>query len=133
MPNQDIKLGQFFSASEFGQALTDQETQNFFLLCSLVLNYVRNEFGLVTITCGKRSVDKNALVDGVKDSQHLRSEAVDFVCPYSYGKGGMGVVYSYIINTLKFQGEVLWYKKRGHVHIGLPRYNVHPDHLILDK
>ncbi len=128
-----MRLGPFFDSKEFGTNLSDQELQNFFLLCSLVLNFVRDEFGVVTITSGKRDKSHNADVGGVETSQHVLSEACDFVCPYAYGKGGMGAVFSYIVNTLKHSGETLWYKRKGHIHVALPRYNVHADALILDK
>ena len=128
-----VQLGPFFTSDEFGKELTDQDLQNYFLLCTMVLNYVRNEYGVVKITSAKRSAEKNAAVGGVETSQHVRGEAVDFVCPYSFGKGGHPKVFHFITDVLKFSGEVLMYKKKGHLHVGLPRYNVHPDHLILDK
>lgn len=128
---ENKQLTQNFHTFEFGQNLPEQVVQNYYLLCLLVLEFIRNKFGVVKITSGYREPQKNAAVGGVKDSQHTLGEAVDFICPYA--PNGMGEVFSYIRDTLKWQGECLWYKRRGHIHIALPRYDVKADFLILDK
>jgi hypothetical protein len=33
----------------------------------------------------------------------------------------------------RWPGELLYYKKRGHIHAALPKLNIKSDHLILDK
>lgn len=130
----NVQLTDNFNSSEFGLELTDQDLQNYYLLCKFVLEPVRARWGVVNITSGKRSSDKNALVGGVGTSQHLLGEACDFVCPYAASApNGMGSVYFWIINDLHWIGETIWYKRRGHCHVALPRYSVHADHLILDK
>ena len=133
-----MKLGDFFDSSEFGTDLTDQDLQNYFLLCEFVLNPVRNEFGVVNITSGKRTKEEQERLkkQGYKPSetsQHLLGEACDFVCPYSYSRGGMGAVYSYIVQVLKHSGQLFWYRKKGHVHVGLSRYNIKGTQQVLDE
>lgn len=129
-----LQLTDNFNSDEFGLNLTDQDLQNYFLLCRFVLEPVRARWGVVNITSGKRTADKNLSVSGVKDSQHLLGEACDFVCPYAASApNGMGSVYYYIINELAWRGETIWYKRRGHCHVSLPRYNVHADFYINEK
>ena len=94
-----------------------------------VLEPVREAFGPVIITSGFRSDVANTLVGGEATSQHLRGKAVDFMCKNK----NMLDVYKFIIDKLKWKGETLYYKIRGHVHVGLPEYGVKSDHLILDK
>lgn len=123
-----------FDASEFG-CESDQDKQNYFLLCSLLLEKVRARFGVVKVTSGKRSQaeQEDLKKRGYKPSetsQHLLGEACDFVCPYAVYPGQ---VYVFIIDELKWLGQVIWYKRRGHVHVGLPRYNVKPNHFINEK
>lgn len=52
-----------------------------FALTHAVLQPLRDELGTpVTITSGYRSPQLNSLVGGSKTCQHMRGEAVDFVC-----------------------------------------------------
>ena len=126
-----MKLGEHFDEREFGVNLPDQVKQNYHLLCKLILDKLRNQFGVVQITSGYRRPKKNEMVGGVTTSQHLLGEAVDFYCPHA--PDGMGPVYFFIINDLHWLGEVFLYRRKGHIHLGLPRFNIKVDQAILDE
>ena len=122
-----MKITTNFDADEFGQALTAQGMQNYYLLCLLVLEKIRNRFGVVQITSGFRNEIENKRVGGSPTSQHLWAEAVDFVCPYAQS---MGEVFRFILDDLQWPGETIWYKRRGHVHVSLPHIGVKADQYI---
>lgn len=126
-----MKLTEHFDSSEFGENLSDQELQNFYMLCVLVLEPLRDRWGIVKITSGKRSPEKNAAVGGVGSSQHRLSEAADFICPFAAGQ--TGAVFRWILDDLKWPGEVIWYRRKGHIHVALPRYNVKADHFVKEE
>lgn len=105
------------------------QLQNLYLLSTFALEPIRAEFGVVQITSGLRSEALNAVVGGVSSSQHLTGSAVDFICPYAVA---MGPVYLWIIQTLKWPGECFWYKKKGHIHVGLPSLYVHANQEVLE-
>lgn len=120
-----------FDAEEFNCS-TDQDRQNYYMLCLLLLEHVRDRFGVVKVTSGKRSAEEQEKLkqrgySPSNSSQHLLGEACDFTCPYATY---MGQVYVFIIQDMQWAGEVIWYKRRGHIHVGLPRYNVKADHFI---
>jgi len=131
----EMKLSEHFDSEEFGKELTAQVYQNYYLLSLLCLERIREEFGEVRITSGYRSAfDQERLIkEGyhpAPTSQHLFGEAADFICPYAES---MGLVYRFLLDSLKWPGEVIWYKKRGHVHVALPHIGVKADHFINDK
>lgn len=130
-----MKFGWFDETefSKFGEELPYHYRQNFFLLCVFLLNPVRERWGVTQITSGFRSPEdhqrlKEEGYNPSDTSQHRYGEAVDFICPYA--PNGMGEVYNWIISELKYKGEVIWYKKRGHIHGGLPRFNLKADKFI---
>lgn len=127
-----MKLSDSFDSDEFGTNLTANVLNNYYMLCLWVLQRVRERFGVVTITSGYRTKEDHERLkkDGKnpsETSQHLFGEAADFQCPYAES---MGLVYRFILDELQFQGEVIYYKKRGHCHIALPRLGVKSDRYI---
>lgn len=130
-----MKLTEHFQSEEFGLILTDEVKNNYYLLCLLVLEPVRERFGIVQIHSGLRTeMDQERLRKEGKNpsnaSQHLFGEAADFVCPYAQS---MGLVYRFILDELKWPGEVIYYPKRGHVHVALPHLGVHADQFIKEE
>ena len=67
------------------------------------------------ITSGYRCEKLNKLVGGVKNSQHMKGEAVDF-CFAGYGKKEMAAAFYEIAENFDFD-QLIYYKKRGFIHI----------------
>ncbi len=121
-------LGEFFKNHSAG--IPDARIiDDLYCLCVLVLERVREKYGPVEITSGYRDQVINQLVGGQDTSQHLTGKAVDFICQ----NVKMESVYNYIVDVIKWGGEVLLYKTKGHVHVGLCEFGVKSDHLILDQ
>lgn len=126
-----MKLGDWFQVDEFGKGLTEQHVQNYYMLVRFALDPIREKFGQVIITSGFRSPEFNATLSAAaQNSQHCLGEAADFFCPYA--NEGMGVVYRWVLDELKWPGETFYYKRRGHCHIALPRYNIKIDQLVFE-
>ena len=98
-----------------------------FLLSTFALEPIREKFGTTIITSGYRDPLLNEAIGGVNTSQHCKAEAVDFICPKAKS---MKAVYNWILRTLAWKGELIYYSAKGHIHIGLPNLAVHPDHFI---
>jgi zinc D-Ala-D-Ala carboxypeptidase len=93
---ESMKLSPHFSLAEFvfsSTALAEKidntpptEVIERLKLTAVGLERIRSALGdrSIKITSGYRSPELNQKIGGVKTSQHLRGEAVDFVCP-SFG------------------------------------------------
>ena len=123
-------LGKYFTSDEFGKDLSATHLNNYLTLVLWVLDPVRERFGVTTITSGYRTEEHNREVGGAPSSQHVFGEACDFWCPYAET---MGLVYRFILDELQFPGEVIFYKKDQHIHIGLPRVGLKSDHFINEQ
>lgn len=79
----DLKVGQFFHLSEFrspnGEGIPRRTHHEIRQLCSLYLDPLRREFGVVTVTSGHRPQKYNDTHGGAPESQHV------------YGSWGYGV------------------------------------------
>jgi len=131
----EMKLTRDFDSEEFGENLTVTYVQNYYLLCLLALQFVRDRFGPIHITSAYRTVfDQERLEQQgyhpSQTSQHLFGEAADFLCPTAKD---MRMVYEYLVNELQWPGEVIYYPKRGHVHVALPHIGVKADHFINEE
>jgi hypothetical protein len=91
-----------------------QQIENGKALFINIIKPIRERFNDVRITSAFRSVELNAAVGGVPDSQHLNGEAVDIVVP------DKEVVAQWIIDNLDFDQLIIeptWlhisYKKNG--------------------
>ena len=87
-------------------------------LCHIILQPVREKWGVVTVNSCYRSPDLNAAVRGSSKSQHCKGEAADIEVP---GTANI-VVAKWIENFLKFDQLILeFYSKNdpsaGWVHI----------------
>ena len=67
--------------------------------------------------------------DVVRYVQIANWTAADIVCPHAKGD----VVYDYLVNRMHWEGEVIYYTKRGHVHVAMPNFEVKADHMIVDS
>jgi hypothetical protein len=71
-------------------------------LCNEVLQPVRKKFNnVITINSGIRSRERNKIVGGVSNSQHIFGEACDFTCL------NMGDAFEYISKYLTFD-QLIW-------------------------
>lgn len=93
------------------------------VLCSSLLEPVRNRFGPVSIHSGFRSEAVNAKIGGSKTSQHMRGEAADFHCPNATLEHVMrwivvesGLAYGQVILEGHTAGEPTWI----HLSLGAP-------------
>lgn len=81
-----MKLSKNFSLEEFTYTThdvdntpNDEQIDNLILLCSRILEPVRDHFqSPVIITSGFRCSELNKLIGGAFNSQHMRGEAADF-------------------------------------------------------
>lgn len=132
---ENFKLGEFYVSSRFpdiakGMNPTHEQVDSLLCLCKFGLQLIRDHFGSVAITSGVRDDLLNKALGGAKSSQHCRGKAVDFLCT---NVRDMVVVYHWCRASLDWPGELFYYSKRGHIHIGIPEYGVHPDQIIMDK
>lgn len=128
------QLTKNFHSLEFGKDLPDYAENNYFLLCLFLLEKVRERFGVVKITSGFRTQNDQfrLIANGYQPSptsQHMSGEAADFVCHNT----NMLEVYRFVVDELKWPGEVILYPVKGHLHIALPRLGIRADHFIKDE
>lgn len=118
-------FGPYFSRIELrAEQASEQELDKLLLLVTYILNPIREHFGPLIITSGYRTREYNAsLADRgyhpSATSQHCLGEAVDFICH----KTQMINIYEWVKANLQV-GEMFYYKKKGHIHISLPNYEL---------
>uniref|UniRef100_A0AAU8B3E2 Peptidase n=1 Tax=Dulem virus 264 TaxID=3145741 RepID=A0AAU8B3E2_9VIRU len=89
------------------------------------LEYIRKFCGapIIILSC-YRSSRVNKLVHGSKTSQHRTGSAVDFFCPSMRADD----FFSLVKRALEFHNieydQLIFYSRRGFVHLGLFRYNI---------
>jgi hypothetical protein len=93
------------------------------VLCTTLLEPVRNRFGPVSIHSGYRGPAVNAAIGGSKSSQHMKGEAADFHCPGATLETVMrwivvesGLSYGQVILEGHTKGEPTWI----HLSLGAP-------------
>jgi len=79
------------------------------ILTQAILQPIRDEFGVVSISSGLRVPDLNKAIGGSKDSSHCKGEAADFEC-YSVSNYDLC---SWIIAKLKFDQLILEFYTRN--------------------
>ena len=86
-----MKLSQNFSLRELTKSQTaerkgidntptDEHIENLKLLCENILQPVRNEWGVVSVSSGYRSPELCVAIGSSERSQHARGQAADFEC-----------------------------------------------------
>ena len=133
--SENFGLGEFYKSKAFpdiarGMTPTKEQVDSLMSLCSFGLQRVRDEFGAVTITSGVRDELLNKAIGGARSSQHCRGKAADFLCN---DVRDMVTVYHWCKGQLEWPGELFYYSKRGHIHMGIPEWGIHVDQAILDK
>ena len=93
------------------------------VLCTTLLEPVRNRFGPVSIHSGYRGPAVNAAIGGSKTSQHMKGEAADFHCADARLEDIMrwivvesGLSYGQVILEGHTKGEPTWI----HLSLGAP-------------
>lgn len=128
-------LTKHFSKHEFerdlGKVLDIEEMNKAYVFGVLLMDKVRERFGITKVTNFKRDKDDTprmieAGFQPSPTSQHLVCEAIDFVCL----NANMKEVYNFISVELKWPGQVELDLDRLHIHVGLPRLGVSPNHFI---
>lgn len=95
---------------------------NLAVLVDNLLDRIREKFAVpIIITSGYRSERVNKLVGGAKNSQHMKGEAVDF-CFAGFSKKEMAAAFFEIAEEFDFD-QIIYYKKKGIIHISYNRYN----------
>lgn len=95
---------------------------NLQVLVDNLLDPIRERFTVpMIITSGYRCKKVNKLVGGVDNSQHMKGEAVDFWFP-SFSKKETVAAFFEIAEEFDFD-QLIYYKKRGIIHISYNRDN----------
>ena len=109
-----MKLSQNFSLKELvvsqtadrkgiDNTPTDEHIENLKLLCENVLQPIRDEWGVVSVSSGYRSQALCQAIGCVSTSQHARGQAADFEC-YSVDNREL---FDWITQNLKFDQAIL--------------------------
>ena len=109
-----MKLSQNFSLKELvasqtadrkgiDNTPTDEHIENLKLLCKNVLQPIRDEWGVVSVSSGYRSQALCQAIGSVSTSQHARGQAADFEC-YSVDNREL---FDWITQNLEFDQAIL--------------------------
>lgn len=130
--SHNFQFGEFVVSKDHPELIKDytptiEQATNSSILCRTALQKARDNFGAIEITSGIVTPELNAARGSkITDSQHLYGEAADFILLQDY----TAKAYLWLKDYLKWPGELIYYEKRGHIHIGLPVIWVHPDHKV---
>ncbi len=109
-----MKLSQNFSLRELTKSQTaerkgipnepqEEHVENLKLLCTNILQPIRNEFGTVSISSGYRSPDLCVALGSKSTSQHAYGQAADFEC---YGIDN-NKLFNWAVENLTFDQAIL--------------------------
>ncbi len=109
-----MNLSQNFSLRELTKSQTaerkgisnepsEEHIENLKLLCTHVLQKVRDQFGIVSISSGYRSPELCEALGSKSTSQHARGQAADFEC-YSIDNNKL---FNWAINNVEFDQAIL--------------------------
>jgi hypothetical protein len=109
-----MKLSQNFSLRELTKSQTaerkgisnepsEEHIENLKLLCTHVLQKVRDQFGIVSISSGYRSPELCEALGSKSTSQHARGQAADFEC---YGVDN-NELFNWVISNVEFDQAIL--------------------------
>ena len=82
---------------------TEEHIENLKLLCTNILQPIRDEFGVVSISSGYRSPELCEALGSKSTSQHARGQAADFEC-YSIDNNEL---FNWIVDNLEFDQAIL--------------------------
>tara|TARA_R100000687_G_scaffold74846_1_gene65998 strand:+ start:252 stop:704 length:453 start_codon:yes stop_codon:yes gene_type:complete len=109
-----VNLSQNFSLRELTKSQTaerkgisnepsEEHIENLKLLCTHVLQKVRDQFGIVSISSGYRSPELCEALGSKSTSQHARGQAADFEC---YGVDN-NELFNWVISNVEFDQAIL--------------------------
>ena len=109
-----MNLSQNFSLRELTKSQTaerkgisnepsEEHIENLKLLCTHVLQKVRDQFGIVSISSGYRSPELCEALGSKSTSQHARGQAADFEC---YGVDN-NELFNWVIDNVEFDQAIL--------------------------
>ena len=109
-----MNLSQNFSLRELTKSQTaerkgisnepsEEHVENLKLLCTKVLQPIRDEWGVVSISSGYRSPALCEALGSKSTSQHARGQAADFEC-YSIDNNEL---FNWIVDNLEFDQAIL--------------------------
>ena len=109
-----MKLSQNFSLRELTKSQTaerkgisneptEEHIENLKLLCTKILQPIRDEWGVVSISSGYRSPELCEALGSKSTSQHARGQAADFEC---YGTDN-NKLFEWATQNLKFDQAIL--------------------------
>ena len=109
-----MNLSQNFSLRELTKSQTaerkgisnepsEEHIENLKLLCTKILQPIRDEFGVVSISSGYRSPELCEALGSKSTSQHARGQAADFEC-YSIDNNEL---FNWIVDNLEFDQAIL--------------------------
>jgi len=109
-----VNLSQNFSLRELTKSQTaerkgisnepsEEHIENLKLLCTHVLQKVRDQFGIVSISSGYRSPELCEALGSKSTSQHARGQAADFEC---YGVDN-NELFNWVIDNVEFDQAIL--------------------------
>ena len=109
-----MKLSQNFSLRELTKSQTaerkgisnepsEEHIENLKLLCTKILQPIRDQFGVVSISSGYRSPELCEAIGSKLTSQHARGQAADFEC-YSVDNNKL---FNWAIENVEFDQAIL--------------------------
>jgi len=109
-----MKLSQNFSLRELTKSQTaerkgisnepsEEHVENLKLLCTKILQPIRDQFGVVSISSGYRSPELCEAIGSKLTSQHARGQAADFEC-YSVDNNKL---FNWAIENVEFDQAIL--------------------------
>ena len=109
-----MKLSQNFSLRELTKSQTaerkgisnepsEEHIENLKLLCTKILQPIRDEFGIVSVSSGYRSPALCEALGSKSTSQHARGQAADFEC---YGIAN-NKLFEWAIDNVEFDQAIL--------------------------
>lgn len=130
--SENFTLGEMVVSANHPELLIDfipsiVQVTNISILTRLVLQPVRDRFGIIKVTSAIVTPELNEKRGGKIDSQHLAGEAADIV-PVTVRAGD---VFDWLKNDIRWIGETLYYLREGHIHVALPVIWVHADRKII--
>lgn len=106
------------------------QLRNLINITALILQPIRDKFGKVIITSGRRNIEYNKSIGGANNSQHIYGEAIDFVCP----QADLKEVFKFIIYNFEFDQVILEEKNNTKwIHISLKIENNRKEILIFNN
>lgn len=114
--------GPYFTEKELGldnNYVSKKDRESMFLLVKFALNPLREKYGPIRITSGYRDKYYNSQIGGANTSQHIQGEAVDLWC---LNLPSNREAFEWLRTW--WPGQVFYYEKKGHIHIGLPRVDL---------